>query len=77
MLYRDREPVQIAQSVTDVVTRSKPSNQSRRCVLCTLQRSDGGLRKTSKYRIALIESTQHGCRNTHDDTDTYLRPIKS
>ena len=34
MLYR--EPVQIAQSITDVVTRSKPSNQSRRCVLCML-----------------------------------------
>ena len=56
--------MQIAQSITDVVTRSKPSNQSRRCVLCMLQRSDGGLRKNSKYRIAVIKSTQHECRNT-------------
>ena len=51
MLYR--EPVQIAQSITDVVTRSKPSNQPRRCVLCTLLRSDGGLRNAVRIRAGV------------------------
>jgi len=51
--------VQITQSITDVITRSELSNESRRRVLCSLQWCNRSLRETSKYCIAVIKSVQH------------------